>query len=64
MKTLNPCAWIRRVRYPATPEGRRKYIQDSLDDSYRTYRLKELVYAILIGLTCIGLLAILISLLF
>lgn len=61
MKT-NLCG---RFRYPATPEGRRKYIQDSLPpDSFRIYRLKELGYLILIWVTLGGLLVILFSLLF
>jgi hypothetical protein len=32
MKTLNPCTWVRRVRYPQTPEGRSKFIKDSLNE--------------------------------
>lgn len=57
MKTLNPCAWLRRVLYPATPEGRRNYVQDSFqDDPLRTYRIKERVYFALICIICTGLL--------
>jgi len=66
MKKLSFCGWLRRLRYPATPKGRKKYIEDNIKDydSYRVYRLKELGYAILIGLTCAALIIILILILF
>jgi len=57
MKTKSLCGRIRRIRYPATPEGRRKYIQDSLKDhSFRLYRIKERIYFALIVIMCIVLL--------
>ena len=59
MKKLSLCGRIRRLRYPATPEGRKKYIKDSLDDSFQAYERKEIRYAILSGIVCIVLLVIL-----
>ena len=51
MKNLSFCGRIRRLRYPATPEGRRNYIQDS----FRAYRIKERIYFALILITLAGL---------
>lgn len=62
MKRLSLCGRLRRIRYPATPEGRKKYIQESLNDSFRWYCIKETIFAVLIAVTCIALLIILISL--
>jgi hypothetical protein len=56
MKNLSICGRIRRLKYPATPEGRRNYIQDSFkDESFKVYRIKERIYFALIVITCLAL---------
>jgi len=47
MKKLSLCGRLRRIRYPATPEGRRKYIQDSLAGNVTPLWIKAIICLIL-----------------
>jgi len=44
----NPCTWIRRVRYPKTSKGRRKYIEDSLSEFTLVSRITEIAICLIL----------------